>query len=323
MSSLQEFKNELITAYLQTFAYDKASDENSEKFNALKKAVKFPADATEVVAYMMNQASFGKNKNSFRGYALFTKDTFYGIDINEKPVSCKLNSILDVTSTKEPKKSFFSMLANELFAGGYSEVMCKRGHIFSVTPAIGEKFKGFALINKLTKTDDAPFRRFMIRQATHLFGEIAEGALNDQEFNDIKRIFPHGAASFVRFDCKLRRLELDGAYYEIVIKDNKIKSNYYADALFTEEEWANGICQYISNTQILKIYQGNLKRNLALNYTLDQLHFESNVKITLGTRLKDTAEVAQYALDKMQDITERRMADAAREYEKSINNKEE
>lgn len=316
MSTLQEFKYGLIADFLQTFAYDKNTDKESKKYLALKKAVNFPGDISDVVAYSMDQAPFGKNKNSFRGYALFTKDTFYGVDINEKPIQCKLTNISKVTSIKGQRKTFFSALISEMFANGYSEIVCTGGKTFSVTPAIGEHLEGFAFINELTKTDPTPFRRFMISRTPCFWGEIAAGSLDDHETDTINRIFPNGAAGFIRFYCKLKRLELDGAYYEIVIKDNKIKSDQHPDALYTEYEWGIGVNQYTSHPQVLKIYQENLKRKLALHYNLDQLHFEANVKTSLGTRLKDTVEVAQYSLDKMQEITEKRMVDAVREYER-------
>lgn len=182
--------------------------------------------------------------------------------------------------------------------------------------SVAKKLKGFALINGLCEIDDTPYRQYQISQTTRILGEVIEVVLNEREEQKIKQALSKGPARLVRSRCKLTKLTLDGAYYEITIKDKDIKSAEYPSALYTESEWERAVNEYVTIPGVRRVYQESILRSLGLGYSLEQIFFEANVKITIGTRLSEAAEVAQGAFEKMQDITEERMIQAMKDYEK-------
>lgn len=327
MDSLEQLKRHLTATYLNTFRYSTEKDKDGKILSELIKSTNYTGSKQDIVSYIKNQAVIGKNKDSARGYALFTSETFYGVDINEKPVQCLLSDISTVRFEKQSavKKSFFSALITEVFQNGHGVVCCRNNKELHLSKTITEALTAFSVINNLKNTNDRSYQIYQINQHPSMFGEIMAGELRDCFSSQIDQIYCSGAHKFIKYRCKLKKLTLDAAYYEITVKDKDIESDEYPDGLFDEEEWGNAISDFIANPKIRNIYSDSIREQIGLEYTPEQLVFDANIKITLLTRLNNTASTAQLAGEKMMDITVKRMDDARRAYDRAhpVDSKEE
>lgn len=284
------FKADILKNYFKSTMF---YDSDMEQIDAAIPAVGYDGKKEDIRACLYEGALFKKN----RRYAIFTDSAFWAQTSSGYLVGGKYSQIDTIT------------------IDGTLKMFGKNAT--TITKKLAKRIKGIQLIYHLAHEGDPTFAKYMVSFEKPVFGEYVPSRYYDRASNLRKKLNLPGLPGWIFFNLKIKTLTDTVVEFEVSLNDKDLEKGSFSD-------WETALERFVNNSKVISGFQEVFYTTLCIKYKPENIRFNLNgkVKTTLSTRLKNAADVVSTVADKAMEITEDRMAQATRDRERAINNRE-
>lgn len=284
------FKGELLQNYFMSTMF---FNSDMDHISAAVPVVGYDGKKEDIRACLYESALFKKN----RRYTIFTDSAFWAQTSSGHLVGGKYSQIESVD------------------ADGTIKMFGKNAT--AVSSKLAKRLKGIHIIYHLAHEEDQTLAKYIISFEKPIFGEYIPSRYSDRLSDIRKKLNLSGLPGWIFLNLKIKMLTASAVDFEVSLNDKDLERANFS-------EWELAVEEFVNNEKVVLAFQELFYKTLCVKYKPENIRFSLNgkVKTTLSTRIKNVADVVTSVADKAVEITEDRMAQASRDHERAINNRE-